>query len=274
MKTDVLREFNSWGEFVDCAGDDSLYAWHGKRSSHKHDRNSNWHGTPDFKTALDMALNVGWPEGRKLLHDSIVSINPRPQYIEHFEFSVAGAFPCVPLFCANDPECMVLDPGADHKSSTPVIRIDYNHWVAARVEVKDMMLRGAAIVSLADSLERRGFSTELRIIGNSAAGNYNFRYSIIYKRAGELLDLDRAAFAIAHPSSMRRLAFAILEQHSELERDFEYGYGRPMHQANDPEAGTFGSIFIPGSRGNETVASAQAAIKDATTHLSFGDSDD
>lgn len=131
-----------------------------------------------------------------------------------------------------------------------------------------MMLRGAAVLSLADTLERRGFSTELRIVGNSQAGGQAFRYSIVYKRAGEPLDIDRAAFAIAHPSSMRRLAFAILEQHRELETNFRSGYGSPMHEANDPTSGQIGgAIFIRGSNGGETPDSARLAVELAAKDL-------
>lgn len=270
---DFTREFSSWADFVDSAADDSLYAWRksGQRSSHDSEfdrRSGGWFATASFASALDMALRRGWPEGREMLSESLALVSPRPETYPSIEFSVAGAFPCVPMFVAGDPECMVMDPAATLKAARPIVRIDYNHWISAYVTPKDMMLRGAAVVSLADQLERRDFSTELRIVGNSAANGKAFRYSIVYKRAGEPLDFDRAAFAIAHPSSMRRLAFAILEQIPELERDFKFGYGYPMHEPNDPTSGLpGGAIFVPGSQGRETPASANRAVADAAKEL-------
>lgn len=267
-----IRDFRSWHEFVTSAiHDPSSWA---DRSSHdaERGRKGGWYGTPDFETAIEMALRSGWPEGRELLSECLVAIPPRPRIFESVEFEVAGAFPNIPLYCAGDPACMVLDPGLSLRASKPIIRIDYNHWVVSSVTPKDMMLRGAAIVSLADSLERQGFSTELRIIGNSRAGFMKtgkvFRYNIVYKEAGQPLDIDRAAFAIAHPSSMRRLAFAIMEQHPDLEEDFSGSYGYPMHESNDPTSGQFGgAIFVPGSHGNETPESAKAAVETAAQNL-------
>jgi len=266
---DVERDFSSWHEFVSSASDNSRFAWtrSRKRSSHDSDA-STWHGTKTWDEALKMASLTGWPEGRTMLQDSLAVVAPRPTIYPSLEFDVAGAFPCVPLYCAGDPSCMVLDPGESLRMSRPIVRIDYNHWISANVSPKSMMLRGAAVLSLADTLERRGISTELRIIGNSQEGKFAFRYSIVYKRAGEPLDIDRAAFAIAHPSSMRRLAFAILEQHKELEPDFQHVYGYPMHEPNDPSSET---IFVPGSRGNETPASAKLAVEIAAKELMSGE---
>jgi hypothetical protein len=158
---------------------------------------------------------------------------------------------------------MAVDPGADHRTSKPIVRIDYNHWISAHVTVNDMMLRGAAVLSLASRLEAQGISTELRIIGNTR-GSKIWRYSIVYKKAGEYLDIDRAAFAIAHPASMRRLAFALLEQTKELEADLKGWYGVPVHDRNDTNPNT---IFVPGSRGYETPESANLAVETAAEAL-------
>jgi hypothetical protein len=264
------RDFNSWSEFVESTTDESLVGWKGRRASRdesdKNQKSNPWSGTATWQQAVDMATRTGWPEGRKLLSEMLVAISPRPEPYRTLEYSVAGAFPMVPNYCAGDPECMVIDPGSDLRHAKPIIRIDYNHWVSAYVTPKDMMLRGAAIISLADSLERTGFSVELRIVGNSRShySSKEFRYSIVYKRAGEILDLDRAAFAIAHPSSMRRLAFAILEQHYECEQAFSVGYGQPMYESNDKSSD---AIFVPGSRGGETPESAKAAVEKAAERL-------
>lgn len=272
---DYIREFDSWWDFATSASDMSLRGWNERNcASQKIDRES-WTGTKSFADAVDMGLRSGWPEGRKLLNESLIAVRPRPKVYDSLEFEVAGAVPCVPVYCAGDPAWMISDPGAVMRSAKPIVRIDYNHWVHAGVDINSMMLRGAAIVSLADSLERQSFSTELRIIGNSSSGfmggsGKNFRYSIVYKRAGEPLDLDRAAFAIAHPSSMRRLAFAILEQHRELERDFQGSYGMPMYTANPSPTTNLDSmtvLFVPGPRGHETPESANQAVAKAAEKL-------
>ena len=259
--TVVHRQFRSWYEFVISAADDSLYAWQrtGKRCSHDRDTRHSWHGSLDFAETLDMALHKGWPEGKKMLRDSLAIIAPRPDVYQSINYDVAGAVPLVPLAIAGDPAAM-MDFGEMAVASQPIVRIDYNHWIHAGTDVQAMMNRGAAVLSLASKLEARGYSTELRIIGNSTWAGDVFRYSVTYKRAGENLDLDRAAFAIAHPSSMRRLAFAILEQHRELERNLHDSYGMPMRQANDTDASV---VFIPGPHPRETPEAAHQAVEDA-----------
>jgi hypothetical protein len=268
------REFQSWHEFVQSAIDDGLYAWKHTRASHATDRdmihgsNLPWNGTATWEECVKMATRTGWPEGRQMLEESLAIVRPKPEPYRSIEMSVAGAFPMVPNYCAGDPECMVIDPGSDMRQSNPIIRIDFNNWTHAGVRPEDMMLRGAAVVSLAETLERHGYSTELRIVGNSRSGGTDFRYSIVFKKAGEILDLDRAAFAIAHPATMRRLCFAILEQHPNAEGSFSSGYGYPLHQPNDPTSGQpGGAIYIKASVGRETPESARAAVAKAAETL-------
>jgi hypothetical protein len=259
----ITREFDSWHEFVTCVANPSLNAWGPSRcASHKEAPfRTKWAGTKSFDEAIRMATLTGWPEGRKLLTEQLVLVRPKMEPYKSIEFAVAGAFPMVPNYCAGDPECMVIDPGADQRNAKPVVRIDYNNYVSADVPPEAIMLRGAAVVSLAESLEARGFSTELRIIGNAQDFRKIWRYSIVYKRAGEILDLDRAAFAIAHPSTMRRLAFALMEQSPSI-IDWHVGYGTPINQPNDPESGQpGGSIFIAGASPRETPESANAAVR-------------
>lgn len=281
----VNREFKSWFDFVSSAADENLYAWQktGKKASHVKGNQSGkrkiegWYGTDSFDEAVDMALRSGWPEGRKLLTDMLITATAQPKVHETWMFEVAGAFPCVPVYCAGDPACMILDPESEQKSARPIVRIDYANGAAWTVGVDALMLRGAAVLSFANSLEERGFSTELRIVNASMGSGWTYlskdkiiRYSITYKSAGEVLDLDRAAFALAHPSTFRRLAFAIYEQHSEIEDEFCHGYGYSMHQPNDPTSGQpGGAIFVNGAQAGETVETARRAVEIAAEAAGF-----
>lgn len=271
----TLREFHSFWSFVEATTDEGLYAWGQQdgnsttNSSHHVDPGSKpWHGTSTWEEAVEMALGKGWPEGRELLSEALIAVAPRPQPYESLEFSVAGAFPAVPNYCAGDPECMVIDPGSTLRNPKPVVTIDYNNWVHAGVSTEAIMLRGAAVISFANGLEARGISTILRIVGatRDRDGLYGLKnsvektwaYTIVFKKAGEFLDLDRAAFAIAHPACMRRLAFALLEQHADLKSCMQGGYGIPTYSNPLPDSD---SIYIPGATGGETPDSAREAIE-------------
>lgn len=261
--TDVEKNFASWFDFATTAADDSRLVWR-SRMSHRSDRDGGWYGTDTFERAVNMALRTGWPEGRKLLSDSLAVVRPKPEPFRSLEFSVAGAFPSVPMYCAGDPECMVIDPGSDIRHSKPIIKIDYNISVNASVGARALMLRGAAVVSLAETLERRGYSTELRILDDSKAGNQIYRLCVTYKKAGEPLDLDRAAFAIANPATLRRFSFAIMEQTKELEANFSHGYGHAIQAKQSTDSSI---IFVPGPDSRETPESARKAVELAAQDL-------
>lgn len=260
----TYRAFESWDSFCECVADESLARW-SHRSSHSKSGESGWAGTSTFDKAIEMATTTGWPEGRELMSESLALVAPRPEYYSSMSFDVAGAYPMVPLYCAGEPECMV-DFGADLRQSKPVVRIDYTCSALGYISPKEMMLKGAAVLSLCDQLEARGHSVELRIVSNwdnsSGSTNHQFHYSVVFKRAGQPWDLDRAAFACANPATMRRLGFALVEQHSELERGFGSGYGRtnnrPIADSTSPN-----TIFIPGARSGETAESAAKAVAQA-----------
>ena len=255
---EITREFDSWYDFVTTVSNEKLREW--KKYYSSHDSNSSFRGTKSFLEAETMALRTGWPEGRKMLHDFMLELQPKPIIRPASEFDVAGMFPCVPIYCAGDPASMFADSETNMRISKPVIKIDFSQVVDCGVPTEKIMLRGAAVLSLVNTLELSGRSVELRLVGGNTGGNYNFFNYITYKPANQPLDLDRAAFAIAHPSTLRRLLFAMWEQHGEIETHLNANYGFPIHSAPPLSKNT---IFIPGAISTETPASAKAAVKAA-----------
>ena len=243
---EIIRNFSSWQEYVSCANDKTLRQY--KHLHESHNGKESFTGTKSFQQAIDMALYTGWPEGLKLLSNSIAIIAPKPEPYKSISYDVGGAFPSIPLYLTGDPSHM-MNFDTEHISSNPVVRIDYNFSVSAFITTNTIILRGAAVLSLCNTLENKGYSVELRLIENCRGGNFTLRTNTIYKKAGQPLDLDRAAFAIAHPSVLRRFHFCITEQHKELESIFGSGYGYPLHERNDPNPNT---IFIPGPKENNS----------------------
>jgi hypothetical protein len=195
---------------------------------------------------------------------------PKPQIIETWDFDVAGAYPLVPMYCAGDPACMVTELNQEHLAARPIVRIDFGKDTNWTTTTEAIMLRGAAGLSLAATLESLGYSTELRIVGGTTSNGQTLKYSIIFKPAGEILDLDRAAFALAHPSTLRRFTFALYEQHAELWRNFHSGYGRPTFSPVDPTSGRpGGAIFIPAPSGRETTETARQSVELAAKQAGF-----
>jgi hypothetical protein len=254
----IERNFHSWFEFVTCAADQSLARWSARKSQEK-ERPNGWRGTETFQQAADMALRTGWPEGRRLIAEAFAAAIPKQETYNSITYDVAGAVPLVPLFIADDPACM-MDLGNQVIAAKPVVKIEYNISVNASISQQSIITRGAAVLGLAVSLEDRGFSTELSITDDSASRDQEYYMSAVYKRAGDPLDLDAAAFAILNPSTMRRFSFAIMEQEPALEASFSYNYGRAIGRRQDQD---FTTIFIPGAISRETPGSARLAVEEA-----------
>jgi hypothetical protein len=266
----TTRTFESWIEFVQCASDMSLRGWHyGAVADRREHKGGDYAATETLDQAVDMAMWSGWPEGRKMLIDSIAQVRPTNQYRVHHELDVAGSFPIVPVYCAGDPAHMMNFETETVHQQRPIVRIDYNNVCSFLITPAAMMKMGAAVLSFAQTLEAAGYAVELRVIGNMASGKKKFRYSVTYKRAGEPFDLDRAAFAIAHPSTMRRFALGLLEQHADLQNFGENGHGYPLRQPNDPTSGQpGGAIYIPPAyRNYSSIAECKTIVENAAADL-------
>lgn len=255
----IRRDFRSWFDFVTSAADQSLVRWNTTRNSQEKEGPNGWRGTETFQQATDMALRTGWPEGRRLIAKALAIAIPKQETYRSITYDVAGAVPLVPVFIAGDPSCM-MDFGNTAIAARPVVKIEYNVSVNASISQRAIITRGAAVLGLAVSLEDRGFSTELSIVDDSAAGGMEYHMSAIYKRAGDTLDLDAAAFALINPSTLRRFSFAIMEQEPAMERHFAYNYGRAIGSRQDTDPTT---IFIPGAVNSETPASAHTVVERA-----------
>jgi hypothetical protein len=266
----TTRTFESWIEFVQCASDMSLRGWkYYAIADRKEATKNDYSATETLDQAVDMAMWSGWPEGRDMLIDSIAQVMPTNEYRVHHELDVAGSFPIVPIYCAGDPACMMSIETETLRQHRPIIRIDYNNVCSFMITPAAMMKMGAAVLSFAQTLELAGYAVELRIIGNMTSNRKKFRYNVTYKRAGEPLDLERAAFAIAHPSTMRRFALGLLEQHADLQHFGEDGHGYPMRAPNDPTSGQpGGAIYIPPADRNYTnIAECKTIVENAAADL-------
>lgn len=239
----ITDEFSSWDAFITRAADRSAAVWDDRKADMPQSESRLDRGTETFAEAVHLA-RFGWKEGRDKLTEAMVQVAPQREIHRVIHRDVAGEYPLVHFAVAGDPMAMAL-PRNVALAGSPVVRIDYASNVPARVDARCVINRGAALLSIIDRLEQRGFSTELRIIMSSEPAKYestspNYNLSIVYKRAGDALDIDRAAFALINPAVQRRLKFALQEQHARLERGYTNSYGMVVRKPLDQDA-----IYIP-----------------------------
>lgn len=202
-----------------------------------------WSATKSWREAANLARD-GWHEGVKRIGDlsrdlgeDIGEILPETSYY----MDVSGFEPDVGAYLAGEPEHMIdytTTPGAGRH-----IHIVVNLSAAARHSAETLMFRGLLAAGVVDAFEQMGHQVTLDAVMFTQQGGTYDRFTMVshVKRAGEPLDLERTAFALAHPAMLRRLAFAIMESipDSNVRRGLDVGfsYGTPK---DDPDE------FMPG----------------------------
>jgi len=195
-----------------------------------------WDLSQGFNKVFERAIN-GWPEASKDIRDVVVPmVDKITAQIEqdHYDFvddgSIASDFD-VPTLLTGEPSHWLqhrteITEGKGHR----IIRIGSATRNTAGVSAEGMYRRGVITAALAYCLEAAGFGVEIVGVGKTEGTYANCTYYSFtkVKGAGEILDLNRVAVAVANPGFQRRLDFAIRESDSRLVsgsigRD---GYGR------------------------------------------------
>lgn len=186
-----------------------------------------FHGTSSWEEALGLAWH-GWAEGRNLLRRASAAM-PRAVLRDRItRWEVAGAYPDPARAAAGAPDCMV-DDGPEEPRPSQSIRLIASISTPWTTPLREFANRGAAILSAAEAAEAQGHRIEIVVEETSAAWQRGLSASILLKAAGHPADRDSLAFFLIHPSSLRRIFFALMETEADL-RPLSSGYGVPMDQ--------------------------------------------
>lgn len=216
----------------------------------------NWTGTKSLSEALNLC-EFGWEKGRNLISDklNLAYSNTKSGPGKTTSLDVAGAYPIVPVAVAGDPMNM-WEPNPEEQKTKPVVAFYQRLFFSAIVEPEHIINLGAAILTMVDQLENKGYSTEIYCYLSTKT---NF-YTVKIKDAGEPLDVNRVAFPLAHPSMFRRLSFKVTESDPRLEFESNYGYAANPRKELIPD----NSVVIPTTEMNircETLDSACSYVK-------------
>lgn len=201
-----------------------------------------WRGTASMDEAIELA-RFGWEEGRRQLLRQVgrvavdelvgrrLAVDPTPSY--------SGDEVDIDNFLMGRPDHMVEYPlryDAGGKQATVLM----NCSVGASVSVERIVRRGAAVLAAIEGLRAEGYSLGLTMMQASKgrAVNTVFEYHIPVVHPGDFLDMDTAAFCVAHPSFLRRLIVALNEHEpTDLRRAMRFyrggGYGQPVRMVSE-----------------------------------------
>jgi hypothetical protein len=224
-KPELIREHYSFSDFLArvqerltagaCWNDSSLTGSH------------TFTKTKSMEHALHLCRK-GWFEGAQKIISGLDSLEGATATISRapaVHYDVAGEVPDVAAYCAGECEhMMTFEP--DEENHAPVVRIMFDGCYDGKTKTGQIENQGIALLSCIDALERTGRNVELIWSGASKNRDRTMAYccDVTIKQAGEHFDVDRAAFALAHPSMLRRMWFACAELNPACE-PLGYGYG-------------------------------------------------
>jgi hypothetical protein len=254
---DVIR-FNSWDAFTtDCQRAPS---WARPDSING---TADFTGTPDYTTAMGLAAH-GWTEGREKMVAGLSVLAAAEQRAPVSRLDVAGAYPIAAMAAAGDMQCMV-DMGSETRSRA-IHRLICNVSASGGTPADHIINRGVAICAMVDAIEAGDDRCEIFAhMAVSVSGDV-LDILVELKAADQPLEIDRIAFALAHPSMLRRLMFRQIEL-NRPESQYGFHYGMPTNAPADTMAG---AVYFPSmgmDRNNYTSpAAALATVRAAMAH--------
>ena len=207
----TVANFKSWEDFVEAAGVESRSLGHCYG-------NESFYGTSSFDDAAKLARE-GWKEGvgrvqkiRSTIANAVQSFVSRRA--EAIGYDVYGEYVDVGRFLTGEPECFGVRV-SDDSVSKKVVRINVNLGVSGSVSHEVIFARGAVAVAAIDVIESSGCRVEVYGVHGSlkCSGGKIHETHVLLKSANQPLDIDRLVFALCHPSSLRRLCFAVMEKY-------------------------------------------------------------
>lgn len=250
--------FRSMSEFVDFARNNG-----GEWVKGEGVRGKNFHGAT-FEEACQLAFR--WDAGVKKVADLKAQIlkNTSAGKREYVRREVGPGTLSMGHLVQGHPRPWITArplPQAARGGKGNIVRIIVNGSASYGVSPKIIETRGAAIASLVAALERAGkrCSVTLAYAINGHDGRSSSVLQVELKRAESPLNLQTFVYGLAHPSALRRLAFAAWDGAPNAEKIGAFGksYGRP---ADLPEADTKGAIYLATMLGYEREwASPEAA---------------
>lgn len=261
----VDRRFNSFDDILTYAEGPSAMP-DTSRASRRQGEVS-FFGTKDFASAIHQA-KYGWPEGLRQIQklaDSIKTLVAAKATLKSDTFySTSGACVDVGRYLSGEPEDM-LEFEMTESAGKKIFTVTLNVAASACVHADTLYNRGAAVIALVDLLEKAGYSCEIMAVDPRERNGKLCVVRVPVKVAGQHLDQDRLAFAVASPSFLRRLLFSCNEREDmAVINEFGFhnggGYGMPSNLPNSVTEAERG-VYLPSLYGYCAFDTQEGAVE-------------
>lgn len=258
----VRREF-TWPEFCDAveANLPSL--------PERHVEGSAWHWGTDgplgptghVTETLSLARGEGWQASIPTARDLLTHIEMDMGEAMHTSFAatydVAGAEVDMGRFMGGEPECMVESMPIKVMRTGRVVKLAVPICYQSGTHADLVKARGAAVMALVDAFVANQHPVEIwavmAIMGRAYGQKKDRRlvYTIKVQDSDAPLNMGRIMYALAHPTMLRQLCFAVEHgEDDEARSTFSIGsgYGSPEYGCviDDLNINVENAIILPG----------------------------
>ena len=221
----TLARFDSFASYV-AAAQERNPATHG--GGGHFDQSTKWTHYTTLGTARGL-LSAGWQEGAErilTIAEKVRQALPAAA-LEAFKpitiADVTGSVLDVERYLHGDPECFwtewTPDEGEQVKGKG-IVRLTNNLWASSGITPEELMNKGVYVAALADVLETLGYRVQIDGFVACYAEHLNAKGKMTkstlvihfpIKSADQPLEIDRLAFVLAHPASLRQVGFHMMD---------------------------------------------------------------
>jgi hypothetical protein len=218
MQTDIndstiYLRYNSWQEFVNDVEACPL----GPNARYQLSRSTqvdSWTGDLSWEDAVSLAKS-GWTEGAERIRNLLTPLYnqlAQESFLPQIVNDIEGDSIDIGAFLSGEPEAFlrwedseILNPNAKNNRH---VRIGYNISASGGFSAHDLFVRGAYVCALVDMLESHGRRVDVDLYDGTKKLERKLFVKIQLKRAEDPLDLEKLAFALCNPATLRRLLFS------------------------------------------------------------------
>ena len=234
-KNTYITEYNSLSEFltdITSRPNNSFFKdRHSSETLEPSNTTDKWYNTKSFKEATEL-MTHGWDAAAGKLATKVKLTNATSTAVRSSKpaYGVVGSQASVPRYLQGIPTNRVSRQMTYAKQKVVTITkgISYN-WRWSPDAILAECIKALQIIQ---SMENGGQRVRLNVIWcvSDAYRAHHTICKVCVKQPDERLNLSKMAFAMAHPSMLRRMFFKWLETDTFTEHDMGYVYGYPANQ--------------------------------------------
>lgn len=254
-----ITEYNSINEFVTDIGSLPNNKFFADRhsSQRKEKTGGDWYATEDYARAVYL-LTHGWDSAAQKMAQKVKMTVAAGQTVRSSKpsYNVVGSQASVPRYLQGIPTNMVSRQMIHSKQK--VVTVTKGITYAARWTPEAILRESVKALQIIQSMENAGQRVRLNVMIAISDDDTKHHHicKVCVKQPDERMNISKMAFALAHPSMLRRFFMKWIEVDPFAEHDMGWSYGYPASLPIKEKGMAENEYYIP-----EEIPDMDALIK-------------